>query len=205
VSGWPSDERNQPYHPLPLRTKEQLGYIVWQFRESSDNVHSLTFIVQSNKYSVKHLTERIDAFVADLLASFLPKKLDVDSKEFEDAIEELSKAKLEKLKTLGQLANRLWIEIHNGSLIFDRHEQEERALRQLSRSQVLSFAHKILVKGQRLVVGVCGKAEITSEDWVGHAKEAAVSLYGGKDGSQIITSIPEFRARLSCFPSAAQP
>jgi hypothetical protein len=43
-----------------------------------------------------------------------------DDSEFRKGVSELVKAKLEKPKRLGQLAQRWWNEVFYGSLIFDR-------------------------------------------------------------------------------------
>lgn len=139
-----------------------------------------------------------------MLSNLLPKKLEASSTEFEDAIEELSKSKLEKLKTLSQLAQRLWAEINNGSLVFDRHIVEERALRDLSRVQVIEFANRVLSANQKrcLIIGVCGKNEVTSDDWDSHAKGVALSLSSSLKGqAQIVDSIARFKCGLSCYPS----
>ena len=188
-----------------LRTKEQLGYIVWAFRESQDYVQAISFIVQSNAYSVLHLVERVDAFVDIFLSEILKLKCSSDSNEFEEAVEELSKSKLEKLKTLSQLANRVWGEINNGSLLFCRHVDEEAALRKLSRQELLGFASKVFGECKRLIVGVCGKNEIEASgetDREAYAKNVSLSLSQAQKGqAQVIESISQFKSGLSLYPS----
>ena len=55
-------------------------------------------------------------------------------------VEELVKSKLEKPKTLRQLASRHWAEIERGTLLFDRQDREAAALRQLTKQDVATFA-----------------------------------------------------------------
>ena len=54
-------------------------------------------------------------------------------------VEELVKSKLEKPKTLRQLAARHWAEIERGTLRFDRQEREAAALRTLTKQDVTAF------------------------------------------------------------------
>ena len=54
-------------------------------------------------------------------------------------VEELVKTKLEKPKTLRQLAARHWAEIERGTLLFDRQQREAAALRGLTKRDVASF------------------------------------------------------------------
>lgn len=49
------------------------------------------------------------------------------------------KAKLEKPKTLRQLASRHWHEIDHGTLVFDRPVAEAAELRKLSKQDVVAF------------------------------------------------------------------
>ena len=54
-------------------------------------------------------------------------------------MEELVKSKLERPKTLRQLAARHWAEIERGTLLFDRQEREAAALRTLTKQDVMAF------------------------------------------------------------------
>jgi len=49
------------------------------------------------------------------------------------------KSKLEKPKTLRQLASRHWAEIERGTLLFDRQQREAAALRELTKQDVTAF------------------------------------------------------------------
>lgn len=191
-----------------LRTKEQLGYIVWAFRECPFNVNSLSFVIQSNSFSIQYLASRVDSFINNLLSEILISKLREDSNEFEEAVEELSKTKLEKLKSLGSLADRVYDEINKGTLIWNRHIEEVGALRQLTRDQLLRFAFRVLqVETRRLIVGVCGKKEVDSAgaaaDRERHARNAALSLSEAQNGkAHIVDSVAKFKTGLSLYPSA---
>ncbi|KAG2427393.1 hypothetical protein HYH02_014613 [Chlamydomonas schloesseri] len=81
--------------------------------------------------------------------------------EFAVAVEELAKAKLEKPKKLGDLANRWWSEIQHGTYVFNRQEAEVAALRSLRPAELLAFARELLGPAtcRKLSVQVRGKAE----------------------------------------------
>ncbi|GLC45843.1 hypothetical protein PLESTM_001791300 [Pleodorina starrii] len=68
--------------------------------------------------------------------------------EFQVAVEELAKAKLEKPKKLGDLANRWWSEVQLGSYCFDRQEAEVAQLRSLTPRELISFAREVLTGEQ---------------------------------------------------------
>ncbi|GIL66232.1 hypothetical protein Vafri_19765 [Volvox africanus] len=65
--------------------------------------------------------------------------------QFEIAVEELAKSKLETPKKLGDLANRWWSEVHKGYYCFDRQEAEVAQLRSLTPGELLSFARELLI------------------------------------------------------------
>ncbi|GIM02423.1 hypothetical protein Vretimale_7295 [Volvox reticuliferus] len=65
--------------------------------------------------------------------------------QFEIAVEELAKSKLEAPKKLGDLANRWWSEVHKGYYCFDRQAPEVAELRSLTPGELLSFARELLI------------------------------------------------------------
>jgi hypothetical protein len=82
--------------------------------------------------------------------------------EFTSGVEELAKAKLEKPKRLGELAQRWWAEIYRGTLRFDRRETEVAVLRSLTREDLAAFARRVLAPSEgrrKLLVMVRGAAE----------------------------------------------
>ena len=62
-------------------------------------------------------------------------------------VEELVKSKLEKPKTLRQLASRHWAEIECGTLLFDRQQREAAALQQLTKQDVTAFFKVLAASG----------------------------------------------------------
>lgn len=63
--------------------------------------------------------------------------------DFDSAVSELSKAKLERPKRLGELAQRAWSEVQQGSHLWGRPEAEVEQLRSISRQELLEFARQV--------------------------------------------------------------
>lgn len=60
---------------------------------------------------------------------------------------ELSKAKLERPKRLGELASRWWGEISNASHVWERPALEVEQLESLTRGELAEFARQVMVAG----------------------------------------------------------
>jgi insulysin len=95
-----------------LRTKEQLGYIVFSGARLNSTTMGYRVLIQSERHPV-FLEERIDEF----LKGFGKKLEDMDDTEFEGHKRSLVNKRLEKLKNLGQESRRFWS--HIGSEYFD--------------------------------------------------------------------------------------
>ncbi|KAG2422783.1 hypothetical protein HXX76_015803 [Chlamydomonas incerta] len=174
-----------------LRTRQQLGYIVSLHGGAEHGVGYLELLVQSNSHDADDLCRRMDGFVSRLLDTDLPRKCGLaptqeegggdaapvpepgttptsdpatsaaTPTEFATAVEELAKAKLEKPKKLGDLANRWWSEVQHGCYVFNRPEAEVEALRSLAPAELMAFARELMGPAtcRKLSVQVRGKAE----------------------------------------------
>lgn len=96
-----------------LRTKEQLGYVVFSGARSTRTTIGFRFIVQSEQ-TPEYLETRIDAFLTDY-ADTMAKMTDVD---FESHKRSLITKRLEKLKNLDQESGRIWGNIDSEYLDF---------------------------------------------------------------------------------------
>lgn len=96
-----------------LRTKEQLGYVVFSGARSTLTTIGYRFIIQSEK-TPKYLEERIDSF----LTSFGLTLESMSDSEFEGHKRSLITKRLEKLKNLDQESSRLWSHIDSEYLDF---------------------------------------------------------------------------------------
>lgn len=114
-----------------LRTKEQLGYIVfcspWQGTESI----GLRLLIQSEK-DPKYLESRIDAFLAHM-RSILES---MSAKEFEEHKRGLALKWTEKLKNLNEETTRFWNQIESGYLDFTRRQDDAARLANITKDDV---------------------------------------------------------------------
>lgn len=97
-----------------LRTKEQLGYVVFSGVRPTATILGYRFIVQSER-NPEYLESRIDAF----LTGYRSTLESMTDSEFEGHKRSLITKRLEKLKNLGQESGRLWTHIASEYLDFE--------------------------------------------------------------------------------------
>ncbi len=97
-----------------LRTKEQLGYVVFSGARTASTTIGYRFIIQSEK-TPAFLESRINAF----LITFDKMLEEMTDSEFEGHKSSLITKRLEKLKNLDQESGRLWNHIDNEYLDFE--------------------------------------------------------------------------------------
>ena len=117
-----------------LRTKEQLGYIVWTGPKISSTVTGYRVIIQSER-TPEYLEERVNAF----LALFGKTLADMPADEFESHKKSLINKRLEKVKNLEQEANRYWYHIGSDEYDFRQKEIEVEYVRPLTKTQMIEF------------------------------------------------------------------
>jgi insulysin len=100
-----------------LRTKEQLGYIVWSGYRVGETTMAYRIIIQSEK-TPEYLESRIDAF----LESYEETIREMSDSVFEGHKRSLIIKRLEKLKNLTQESSRLWSHIDNEYFDFELGE-----------------------------------------------------------------------------------
>ena len=127
-----------------LRTKEQLGYLVWSGTHELQNAEGLRFIVQSDKHDAAYLDGRVEAmlgapqegveqtYMCTLLA-------EMSAEQFADNVAAVIAKKLEKDKTPWQQTLRFWNEVTDMTYQFDRAEVEAEALKEISQAEIVAF------------------------------------------------------------------
>jgi insulysin len=98
-----------------LRTKEQLGYLVFSGVRKQVGCMGLRFIIQSEKDTI-YLENRIEAFL-DYLKELIEKLTD---EEYQAHVNSLIADKMEKDKNMGQEGIRYWSEIQFGYFDFEQ-------------------------------------------------------------------------------------
>lgn len=117
-----------------LRTKEQLGYIVWSGTRRSGGAQGFRVIIQSDRHPA-YLDERIENFLRELAETVS----EMPEEEFERNKEALAVKRLEKPKRMYSRTAKYWSEIASKLYHFDRDEAEVDVLRTLTKKDLMSF------------------------------------------------------------------
>lgn len=123
---------NQPFY-TEMRTRQQLGYIVWAGGIGDEVYRYLTFIIQSESHSADILSERAQAFLEKIPEKFAQ----LDEPGFERLKQAVEKKLLEKPKSISERAASLYNLTFTEKLDFDRTSQNMKALNALSKDEVL--------------------------------------------------------------------
>ncbi|XP_026744064.1 insulin-degrading enzyme [Trichoplusia ni] len=120
-----------------LRTKEQLGYIVFSGVRRSNGVQGFRVIVQSDRHP-EYLEDRIESFLRGAL-EYLEKMTD---EEFLKHRAALAAQKLEKPKRMSSKASQMWGEITMQVYNFDRPRVEVEQLNTITKAELIDFYKK---------------------------------------------------------------
>ncbi|CAD6898866.1 unnamed protein product [Tilletia controversa] len=115
-----------------LRTKEQLGYIVFSSATRTSGSMGFHVLVQSER-AASHLEERIEAFLGTTLRDILEK---MSAEEFAKHKASLIQEKREKPKSMWQEASRFWSTIASGHLDFLARGRDIEALERVELGDV---------------------------------------------------------------------
>lgn len=117
-----------------LRTKEQLGYIVFTGPKIATTTAGYRVIIQSEK-PTEYLEERINAF----LTMFADKLRVMSPEELESHKKSLINKRLEKIKNLGQECSRFWGHISNEYFDFYKVEHDVAHIKPLTKEDMMQF------------------------------------------------------------------
>ncbi|KAI1437723.1 peptidase M16 inactive domain-containing protein [Xylaria sp. CBS 124048] len=192
-----------------LRTKEQLGYIVFTGVRGSVTTYGFRFVIQSEK-PCEYLETRIDLFL-QAQAEALKEMTD---EAFENHKRSAISRRMEKLKSLEQETLRHWSHITSGYYDFDACQKDADRIEALSKADMVDFFMTVIHPASpirsKLVIhlvaqGVSGaKPETTSvTEEAGADKEGAVDE--GEPISNgttpfLITDVWQYKATLAVTP-----
>jgi len=146
-----------------LRTKEQLGYIVWAGSVRENGVQAFRVIVQSNEKDPVYLDERVDNWIKEF-ENEMEKWSDEEFANFRAAV---IVQKLEKDKSLYEEYNRWLAEIqYPRTHMFNRYEEEAKAVDKLTKDDIRNF-YKTFINGssrRKLSVQIFGKGKEIKEN-----------------------------------------
>lgn len=117
-----------------LRTKEQLGYVVWSGARFSSTALGYRVIIQSERDS-QYLESRIDSF----LSNFADTLYEMPDETFEGHKRSVVNKRLEKLKNLSSESGRFWSHIGSEYFDFTQHEKDAESLETLTKQEMIDF------------------------------------------------------------------
>ncbi|KAG0214048.1 Insulinase (Peptidase M16) [Mortierella sp. GBA30] len=118
-----------------LRTKEQLGYLVFSGVRKQTGATGLRFILQSERDPV-HLESRVEHFLESRMKKYLE---EMTSADYEKQVSSLIQKKLEKDKNLRQETYRYWGQIVSGYYDFDELQDEVEEMRRTTLEDIRMF------------------------------------------------------------------
>jgi len=122
-----------------LRTKEQLGYIVWSGTRNAATTIGYHVIVQSER-SCAYLEGRINAFLV-LAAQHIR---DMSADDFDGYRRSIINKRLEKLKNLSAETSRFWSRVMSEFYNFHQVERDVEALRALTKRDITEFYERYI-------------------------------------------------------------
>ncbi|KAL5322523.1 hypothetical protein ACEPPN_010496 [Leptodophora sp. 'Broadleaf-Isolate-01'] len=128
-----------------LRTKEQLGYVVFSGARTSATTIGYRFIIQSEK-TAEYLESRIDSF----LNGFKDTLENMSESDFEGHKRSLITKRLEKLKNLDQESGRLWSYIDSEYLDFELVHEDAATIKTLTKADMVEFYKRFILPSSPL-------------------------------------------------------
>jgi insulysin len=143
-----------------LRTKEQLGYVVFSGARSTSTTIGYRFIIQSEK-TPEYLEDRIDSF----LAGFAETMANMSDAEFEGHKRSLITKRLEKLKNLDQESSRLWAHIDGEYFDFELVHHDAAQIKLLTKDDMLEFYNHFIIPSSpnraKLAIHLHAQSQVT--------------------------------------------
>ncbi|KRK02280.1 insulin-degrading enzyme isoform X2 [Drosophila yakuba] len=179
-----------------LRTKEQLGYIVFSGVRKVNGANGIRIIVQSAKHP---------SFVEDRIENFLQTYLqvieDMPLDEFERHKEALAVKKLEKPKTIFQQFSQFYGEIAMQTYHFEREEAEVAILRKISKADFVEYFKKFIAKDgeERRVLSVHIVSQQTDDNATTEAEPLEIT---NMERHKPISDIVTFKSCKELYPIA---
>ncbi|XP_073452147.1 insulin-degrading enzyme isoform X1 [Aquarana catesbeiana] len=184
-----------------LRTKEQLGYIVFSGPRRANGIQGLRFIIQSEK-PPHYLESRVEAFLKTMEKSLE----EMSDEAFQKHVQALALRRLDKPKKLSAECAKYWGEIISQQYHFDRDNVEVAYLKTLTKDDIINFykgllsleaprRHKVSVHVLAREMDSCPVVgEFPSQNDVNLAPAPALPQ------PEIISNMPEFKRSLPLFP-----
>ncbi|KAI0105424.1 peptidase M16 inactive domain-containing protein [Nemania sp. FL0031] len=199
-----------------LRTKEQLGYIVFSGLRPSATTYGFRFIIQSERTS-EYLESRIDAF----LHSQAKTMQEMTDASFESHKRSVVVKRLEKLKNLDQETGRHWTQISNEyydfesgkfsqllilyrtrvQLTMSTAQRDAAEVEKLTKAEMIHFYKTFMdpMSPQRakLVVQLIAQSTAPKSDEANAKEEEGTSPISNGTQPALITSVRDYKAKMA--------
>ncbi|KAJ3035241.1 Insulinase (Peptidase M16) [Rhizophlyctis rosea] len=170
-----------------LRTKEQLGYMVFSGLRKQTGVIGYRVIVQSEK-DAAYVESRIEAFIQKMKTVLK----DMTAEEYTKHQTALAAKLLEKDKNLGQESSRHWSHINSRYYNFEQHFADAELVKQVPQEDLLKFYEEYLAlessNRRKLSVHVRSQKTGAGSTDVGNAVLQKAKLLDGEDAIAEIKS-----------------
>ncbi|KAI1492445.1 peptidase M16 inactive domain-containing protein [Biscogniauxia mediterranea] len=188
-----------------LRTKEQLGYVVFSGLRGSATTYGFRFIIQSERTS-EYLESRIDSFLLSQ-ASVIE---EMSESDFEGHKRSVIIKRLEKVKNLDQETGRHWAQISNEYYDFEAAQQDAAQVKQLTKAELIefyqTFIHPTSPTRAKLVVQLIAQSTSPKSKESEETKESdeTVATEVPSNGTEplLITSVRDYKATLAATAGA---
>ncbi|CAK7567937.1 MAG: hypothetical protein SEPTF4163_005915 [Sporothrix epigloea] len=176
-----------------LRTKEQLGYVVFSGVRPGINNMGFRFLVQSEKVP-RYLEERVDSFLKEYATTLE----NMSAADFEGHKRSLIAKRLEKSKNLYQETSKHWVQINNEFYDFEYAKRDAEEIARLTKADMITFynyyVHPESKTRAKLAVHLVAQAtsDVTTKQITDLVK--ALGLNGDEAATQAATDL---QARLS--------
>lgn len=122
-----------------LRTREQLGYLVFSGIRRQVGTLGLRFIIQSERDTI-YLENRVEIFL-DTLRNII---INMTPSEYQAQVDSLIAEKREKFQNMGQEGAKYWEDIDCGYYEFDDVEKDVKELHTIEKASLLEFFDKYI-------------------------------------------------------------
>ncbi|KAK2037724.1 peptidase M16 inactive domain-containing protein [Colletotrichum somersetense] len=178
-----------------LRTKKQLGYVVFCEAKSASGNYGLSLIIQSAQSP-----EDLDGRIEDFLDSFSIKLENMPEKMFDDHKRSLRDQLLEKSNNLGEESNKHWEQIITGYEDFDQGMKDAEELENLTMHDMKEFSRKHIERRSetraKLAVYLRAQAPSLNLEPITKGSADGEKSNGGASKPVCIEEISEFRKAL---------
>eukprot|EP01114_Cavostelium_apophysatum_P016469 TRINITY_DN4691_c0_g2_i1.p1 TRINITY_DN4691_c0_g2~~TRINITY_DN4691_c0_g2_i1.p1 ORF type:complete len:971 (-),score=228.66 TRINITY_DN4691_c0_g2_i1:56-2968(-) len=175
-----------------LRTKQQLGYIVWSGPKSHSGVQGFRVEIQSPGYHPLILDERIETCMRGIHSALK----EISPADFQKRVQVLIERKLQKDKKLEEEFHRFWEEISLHHYQFYRAQAEIEELKKVTLEDLLRWFERFLLNKEtrtRLTI-----QHVAKNKWEEYGKALSET---DLSGVSVITDISNWKRKLPLFPT----